>query len=225
VGVDSSSLEAETSSGGDSLVNWGISKSQVAVMAVFVAIMSVPVWRIFTVRPALPIQVTKPVFEPDEDIIPKLDVENLNVAFSTGGMKERVLHFARARQRARPEGPVYEVEKPRVIMARVEDATFSLEADEGWFNPKTGDWWLAGDVHAASGTQREFYSDSARYYADRDLIVARGEKQPLRLIDQGIDIQARELRTDSEFQEINLDSAGGTMGSDYVPPIGGQKKP
>jgi hypothetical protein len=198
-------------------MNWGVSKSQSLMVCAFLLLMLLLGWRIFSARPAITLPGPAENYEPQENIIPNLFVENLRVTYSRGGTKERILHFKRARQCPGPDGPIYEVEAPRVIMAKQGDMEFTVEAEEGSFDPRSGDWTLAGNVHAASGTVREFYADWARYFAEREQIVARGDEHPLRLIDEGFEIEGRELRTDSNFEMIEIMSAGGEIEGDFLP--------
>lgn len=186
--------------------------------AVFTVAVGGMVWRILVAQPRLGLQAVKIEEGPERGVVPTLLVEHLSLVHTRGGTKERVLRFDRAWQRAGPFGPVYEVEAPRVLMAKVREMTFTLEADRGWFDPQTGNLRLAGNVHAASGAEREFYSDSADYAAESDELIARGKERPLRLIDHGSTIEARVLKTDGRFENIEIRGAAGELGVDLIQP-------
>jgi hypothetical protein len=198
-------------------MNWGISKSQTFLVCAFLFLLILLGWRIFSAPTAIRLPPRKTHYQPQEDIIPNLSVETLRVAYSRGGAKERILEFARAKQSSGPDGPIYEVEKPVVTMAKIGDMKFTLEAEEGSFDPLSGDWTLAGNVHAASGTEREFFADKAQYFAARDSIVAWGEDRPIRIVWKGLNIEAREFETDSSFNEITFPDAHGEMEAQFLP--------
>lgn len=199
-------------------MKWGISASTVMLMIVFLVVVAGMTWRILSARPVLALSLLQPQRQPDEEVIPNLAVENLTLAHSKDGMKERILRFSRARHRPGPEGGVCEVEEPKVLMARIRGMSFTLEAERGWFYPKSGNVRLAGNVHAASGTEREFFADNAQYFAEDDLLVARGKERPLRLVDHGSTIKARVLKTDGRFENIEIGSAEGELDIDLVQP-------
>jgi hypothetical protein len=210
-------MEKKTPSGNRLTMHWGISKTHTLLLGVFLLVFFLLVWRIFSVSPVVTIPTHAREDSLEEDAIPNLVVENLHVAYSKGGTKEKTLRFKRARQVTGPDGPLYSVEEPVVEMAKVDEMTFTLEADTGSYDPGTGDWTLCGSVHAASGSVREFFADRAQYFAARDRIVAWGEDRPLRLIDHGLEIEGKELRTDGDFEMIEITEAEGKLEGDFLP--------
>jgi len=199
-------------------VNWGIPKSSFILLLVFAAGLAGMLWRILSAEPQLVPPGERPDVEVESEPISQVTAEKLSLVHSRAGAKERILRFERAFQRPGPRGPTYEVESPRVLMARVRDIQFTLEADQGWFDPATGNLRLAGNVHAASGADREFFAEQAVYRAESDELVARGGERPLRLIDGGSTIEARALKTDGRFENIEIRGAAGEVGMDLVGP-------
>jgi hypothetical protein len=220
--LDSPALENAAARGEEQAMRWGISRSNVILMIVFLLAMGGMAWRILCVQPDLTLSgfEERGASEGEGEVSPSIVVDHLNLAHSRGGMKERILKFERAWQQQGPRGLVYEVEKPRVLMARIREMSFTLEADGGWFHPASGNVHLAGNVHAASGTEREFFADSADYYAREDHLIARGKEKPLRVIERGSVIEARVLRTDGRFESIEFLEAEGEVGMDMIQPEG-----